>query len=391
MKDVDKTREQLISELAELRRRIDELEKSEIELKQKDEALRESEERYRDLANTSVDGVISVDSEMRIILWNPGAERIFSYMKEEMQGQSLLKIVPKRYRIAKKKGFVEFRKNGSGPVIGKTLEFKGLRKDGTEIPIELSVSSRIVDETHIATAIVRDISERKQMQKQLMRAEKLDILGQLAAGISHELRNPLGAIKNAAFFLNMTLEEPMQEVKETLELLEKEVATSERIISSLLDFARAKPPIRRKVNIAKIIKEALSLANVPDTIKVSTKIESLPTILADPDQLAQVFRNIILNAVQAVPDGGRLVVKSEVPSPKWVAVSFADTGIGIPKDNLGRIFEPFFTTKAKGIGLGLAVTKSLVEGHGGTIEVKSKVGKGSTFTVRLPISRKQEK
>jgi signal transduction histidine kinase len=99
-----------------------------------------------------------------------------------------------------------------------------------------------------------------------------------------------------------------------------------------------------------------------------------------------VFGNIILNAVQAMSEGGRLVVKSEVPTPEWVAVSFTDTGVGIPKEDMGKLFEPLFTTKAKGIGLGLAVTKTLVEGHGGTIEVESEAGAGATFTVRLPIS-----
>jgi len=112
----------------------------------------------------------------------------------------------------------------------------------------------------------------------------------------------------------------------------------------------------------------------------------LPIMLADPDQLAQVFGNIILNAVQAMSEGGRLVVKSEVCTPEWVAVSFADTGVGIPKENLDKLFEPLFTTKAKGVGLGLALTKTLVEGHGGSIEAESEVGVGTTFTVRLPVS-----
>jgi signal transduction histidine kinase len=142
---------------------------------------------------------------------------------------------------------------------------------------------------------------------------------------------------------------------------------------------------------------------VPANVEVVSQLdETLPIILADPDQLGQVFGNIILNAVQAMPEGGQLVMQSEAPSPEWVAVSFADTGVGITKENLGRLFEPLFTTRAKGIGLGLAVTKTLVEGHGGTIEVESpstefvpreaeglgtgQVGKGTTFRVRLPIS-----
>jgi signal transduction histidine kinase len=190
----------------------------------------------------------------------------------------------------------------------------------------------------------------------------------------------------------MVLENPEPEVKETLEILQKEVRTSERIISSLLDFARTKPPTRRKVDINEVVQEALSRIAVPENVEVVSQLdEGLPIILADPDQLGQVFGNIIFNAVQAMPQGGQLVVKTsevseKLPKSEWVAVSFTDTGVGISEESLGKLFEPLFTTKAKGVGLGLAVTKALVEGHGGTIEVKSEVGVGTTFTVRLPIS-----
>lgn len=226
----------------------------------------------------------------------------------------------------------------------------------------------------------------RDAQEELVRQEKLAVLGQLAGGVGHELRNPLGAIKNAAYFLNMVLEEPEPEVKETLEILEREVSTSERIISNLLDFARPKPPTRRKVDVNDVVQGALSRVAVPENIEVVTQMEeTLPQILADPDQLGQVFGNIILNAIQAMPEGGQLLVKSEVPSPEQLSVSFTDTGTGIPEENLSKIFEPLFTTKAKGIGLGLAISKTLVEDHEGTIEVESTVGTGSTFTVKLPI------
>jgi len=229
--------------------------------------------------------------------------------------------------------------------------------------------------------------ELRDAQEQLIRQGELAVLGQLAGGVSHELRNPLAAIKNAAYFLNMVLEDPDPEVKETLEILDKEVAASERTISSLLDYARTRRPTWRKVDIKEVLDEALSRARVPENIEVVSQSDGrLPIILVDPGQLLQVFGNIIRNAVQAMSEGGRLVVKSEVPSPEWIAVSFADTGVGIPEENLGKLFEPLFTTKAKGIGLGLAVTKTLVEGHGGTIEVESQVGKGTTFRVRLPIA-----
>jgi len=182
------------------------------------------------------------------------------------------------------------------------------------------------------------------------------------------------------------------EKKPSMDILEKEVATSERIISSLLGFARPKPPIRRKVDINQVVQEALSRTTLPENVEVVSELdETLPTILADPDQLAQVFGNILLNAVQAMPEGGRLVIQtSEVserlPKSEWVAISFTDTGVGISAENLKKLFEPLFTTRAKGIGLGLPLVKTLVEGHGGTIEVESEVGKGSTFTVKLPVA-----
>jgi len=233
--------------------------------------------------------------------------------------------------------------------------------------------------------------ELKEAQEQLVRQEKLAVLGQLAGGVSHELRNPLGAIKNAAYFLNMVLEHPQSEVRETLDILEKEVTTCESIISSLLDFARAKLPTRRKAEINELVQDALSAAAVPENVQVVSQLDkAVPFIWADPDQLIQVFGNLILNGIQAMPDGGRLVIKSEAPGPGQVAVSVTDTGVGIPEENLGKLFEPLFTTKAKGIGFGLAVVKTMVEGHGGTIEVQSEVGQGTTFTVVLPLGLREE-
>ena len=238
----------------------------------------------------------------------------------------------------------------------------------------------------------RDITDRKKMQEQLLRQEKLAVLGQLAGGVGHELRNPLGVIKNSAYFLNMALESPDPEVKETLELMEKEVAAAERIITSLLDFARVKPPLCRKVDIQQILREALSSFKMPGNITVEYPlVKSLPQVLTDPDQLDQVFKNIILNAVQAMPGGGRLTITTDTRDPDWLAISITDTGVGIPKENIEKVFEPLFTSKAKGIGLGLAITKTFVEGHGGTIEVQSEIGKGTTFTVKLPTLKKEER
>ncbi len=212
-------------------------------------------------------------------------------------------------------------------------------------------------------------------------------MGKLAGGLGHELRNPLGAIKNAVYLLNMVIERPEPEIKETLEIIEKEVGISERVIASLLDFARPKPPTQHIVDINHVVREVLSRVPVPENVELAEELsETLPTISADPDHFAQVFGNLTLNAMQAMSEGGRLLVKSEAPSPEMVTVSFTDTGQGMDEATLGRVFEPLFTTKAKGIGLGLALSKMLVEANGGTIDVLSAVEKGSTFTVKLPVS-----
>ncbi|MEE9540829.1 MAG: ATP-binding protein, partial [Candidatus Thorarchaeota archaeon] len=239
----------------------------------------------------------------------------------------------------------------------------------------------------VTVLIAKQITgELREAQEKLLRQERLATLGQLGAGIGHELRNPLGAIKNAAYFLQMVFEKPAPEVKETIDIIAKEVATSERIISSLLSYARPKPATRRKVNINDVIVEALSASSLPETVEVVSQMdEGIPTMLADPDQLRQVFVNLILNALQAMPKGGRLIVKSWSPRPDSVNVSIADTGVGIPQADLDKIFKPLFTTKAKGIGLGLAIVKTLVDGHDGTIDVQSEPDKGTTFTVRIPV------
>jgi PAS domain S-box-containing protein len=223
-------------------------------------------------------------------------------------------------------------------------------------------------------------------QEQLVQQEKLALMGHLAGSVSHELRTPLGAIKNAAYFLNMALDEqPLPEVRETLEILNREVGTSEKIIADLFSFAKPKAPSRQESNINDVITKALSYLNIPANVEVVSNLdETMPKVVIDPDQISQVVGNIVLNALQAMPHGGRLTITSRSPGPDRFEVSISDTGIGIPPGNLTKIFEPLFTTKAKGIGFGLVIAKGLVEAHGGSIDVKSEPNKGSTFTVKLP-------
>jgi len=376
-------------------------------------ALKLSEERFKTIFDHASDGVLIAGTEDKtFFMGNTTICEMLGYSPEEIATLGIADIHPEE---SLPDVIEQFEKQLHGEItLASDTPVK--RKDGSVFLADIHTSPVTLGEKTYLVGIFRDVTERKrteetlkeyserleerveertkelrEAQEQLVRREKLAVLGQLAGGVGHDLRNPLSAIKNAAYFLNMALEKPDPEVKETLEILEKEVGTSEAIISSLLDFARAKPPTKRKIGVSEVLQEALARTAVPNNIEVLQEIsETLPEILADPDQLRQVFDNIILNGIQAMTEGGQLTVKSEAPAPGRVSVSITDTGAGIPEEQLEKLFEPLYTAKAKGIGLGLAIVKTLVEGHGGMIEVESKMGKGSTFTVRLPTGIAEE-
>jgi signal transduction histidine kinase len=182
------------------------------------------------------------------------------------------------------------------------------------------------------------------------------------------------------------------EIEQVLTLLGKEIASAERIITGLLDYARAKLPTKQKVNINQVVKTALenTLESNQTAIQIDLELdEGVPAIMADPDQLIQIFNNIIQNGIQAIPTNspsftGHLVIRTFTDAD-WILVSVSDNGIGISEENIEKIFEPLFTTKTKGIGLGMSIVKTLVNGHGGVVSAESKVGQGSTMTVKFPI------
>jgi PAS domain S-box-containing protein len=237
--------------------------------------------------------------------------------------------------------------------------------------------------------------ELRDAQQRLLRAERLAAIGQLGASVGHELRNPLGIIKNSAYYINMKLQDADEKVKKHLGIIEKEIARSNKIISDLMNFARDKKLALQKTHLNVIVQDALSRTPAPDTVTVIVKLGGdLPPLMADPSQIEQVFINMISNAVQAVTSsssvdsGGRLEISTKAEDG-FVVTEFKDNGCGISEENLGKLFEPLFTTKTKGIGLGLAVSKRIVEAHEGSIEVESEVEKGTVFIVKLPASVNQ--
>jgi signal transduction histidine kinase len=230
-----------------------------------------------------------------------------------------------------------------------------------------------------------------ETQEQLIRSEKLAAIGQLASGVGHELRNPLGAIKNAAFYIrrragNTDLPKTEPRVMEFLSIIDEEVNSANKVITDLLGFSRMGKPAAAPTNIAGIIEDALRYTPIPQGVTLAKEINNLPMVMVDGEQIKQVVVNIVLNALQAMPEGGRLEIRASAKG-KSVEVEFTDSGGGIPDEIKNKIFDPLFTTKAKGVGLGLSVCKTIMERHQGEIRVKSQVGQGTTFTISLPAPR----
>ena len=230
-----------------------------------------------------------------------------------------------------------------------------------------------------------------EAQDQLVRTEKLAAIGQLAGGVAHDLRNPLGAVKNAAYYLKRKLvdsevAQSNPRIGQFLGIIEEEVEHSNQIISDLMTFARVGTPSLSPTKLGEVIENALASVEVRENVQVVKQFDpDLPGVLADGEQLYRVCMNLAVNAQDAMPDGGELTVSAR-RTDGFAEVAFSDTGIGISEEDMKKIFEPLFTTKTKGTGLGLAVCQQIVSKHGGTIDVASKQGEGTTFTVKLPLN-----
>jgi two-component system NtrC family sensor kinase len=254
------------------------------------------------------------------------------------------------------------------------------------------------------------VEQLLEAQEELVRKKKLAILGQFSGSVGHELRNPLGVMNNAVYFLKTVLADADESIKEYLGIIKQEIDNSQRIISDLLDFSRTKTPQAHAVQVHDLILQTHKKCAIPENIQFQADLPAmLPRIQVDPLQMMQVFLNLIANAVQAMADGGALCVaarrvsgfefavsgsepESREQQPEtgdFVEISVSDTGGGISPDNLKKLFQPLFTTRARGVGLGLVVCRNLTEANGGRIEVESRLGAGTTFKVTLPVAEKK--
>ncbi len=381
---------------ADLARANSELETEIGERKLAEQALRESEERYRTIFENSAVAITATDENENIISWNNLAEVLLGMGENDLHMKPVKSLYPKE----------EWRRLRAENVRQKGmrhhLETKVVRKNGDIIDVDLSLSVLKDTDGKVtgSIGIMVDVTERKRaeaekrrMEQQLQLAGRLAAVGELAAGVAHELNNPLAAIQGFAQLV-VTRDDLDGTLREDVETIYEQAQRASKITDNLLSFARRRKPSKSLISINDVVKESLELQAYilrVNNIEILTELEpELPKTMADFQQMQQVFVNIITNAEQAMveaQDPGKLHVRTQV-SGQMIRIEFGDNGPGISDENLKRVFDPFYTSKAvgQGTGLGLSICFGIVEEHGGHMQAKSKPCEGTVFTVEIPIA-----
>lgn len=369
--------------------------------------------RLQAVLESAVDGIVTITDRGIVKSVNPAAEELFGYSAVEMIGQNVSMLMPSPYREEHDGYLSAYQKTHEAQIIGIGREVEGLRKDGSRFPLYLAVSEVIYEGRRTYTGFLHDLTELKRVEKelsllnaeleqrveertralrdaqeQLVRREKLATLGQLSGGVAHEIRNPLGVIRNSVFFLKMNADQLDEEMRDCVEDIDREIDNANRIVSELLDYTREPPANTEQIPYSEVIRTALQAARVPAGVSVDTDAETESgehQLKADRDQTERILTNLIRNAWQAMNGSGSLIIRGEAIQGR-LRIRVTDTGPGIPEEDLDRVFEPLYTTKAKGIGLGLAVSRRYAERNGGTLTAESSPGNGTTFVLEVPLA-----
>ncbi|MGZ9270577.1 MAG: PAS domain S-box protein [Candidatus Binatia bacterium] len=350
---------------------------------------RRAEAWVRSLIDTTQDAVVSIDRQARIVLFNPAAHRIFGYRPEEVVGQKVNMLMPEPYTSEHDSYLERYERTGEAHAIGRIRTVTAKRKNGESFPIELSVAKITSDQEAQYGAFIRDISDKVRLQKQAIESDRLATIGTMAAKFGHELGNPLNGMSLTVQLLELLLRKQSPALDEqatsTLARLKTEISRLNTLLQDFRSLSRKETYNFEPAQLAELVAEAIEIA-LPEYAERGVKIEAqfardLPKVRVDIDKMKQVILNLAKNAVEAMPNGGKLLFTGSADKAA-VILEVTDSGAGISA--AVDVFEPFFTTKSFGTGIGMTIVRQILAAHGGSISYKSEVGKGTTFTVRLP-------
>lgn len=377
-----------------------------IQQKWAENAVRESEMRFRSIAHSANDAIITADPSGNIISWNKGAERVFGYEEREVLGKALTIVIPERFREAHALGLRRMKEKGESRVIGKTVELAGLRRDGSEFPLELSLASWKLGENSFYSGIIRDISDRKLAEEKLRKfaeelerrvqeginalreAERMAAYGNMVAYVAHEMRHPIFSIQATAYVLKDRIQDE-EKFASQFSILERETNRMSRLMEDLLEFAKPPSLILSSVDPAVVLKEARDLFFANGSVGVQVHVDAgseLTAVRMDRDRILQVLLNLMNNAKKHATGLTAIRLSAEDRMREgFIRFRVQNDGVGIPSEYLPRIFDPFFTS-GKGTGLGLAIVRRIILDHKGSIEAESSAENGTTFSFVLPLT-----
>jgi two-component system sensor kinase FixL len=347
-------------------------------------ALRASEQRWRSVVESAVDGIVVIDARGHIEAFNPGAERLFGYQEQEVIGQNVNVLMPAPYHEEHDGYLARYLATGVQKIIGSGREVTGRRRDGSTFPLHLSVGEMVTSGERRFTGILHDLTARVRMEQQLREQAALASLGEMAALIAHEVKNPLAGIRGAVQVIGGRLPADSRDAAVAKEIVARIDGLND-LVKDLLLFARPPNPRPQPVDLRTLVSSTANLlAEDPTMVGVRVDVQGTARpVMADPELLKIVFVNLLVNGAQAMQGKGVLRV-SVVSVDSHCQLSFHDSGPGIPADIREKIFTPFFTTKSAGSGLGLPTAKQLIEAHAGTIRIDCPPDGGTTVTLHLP-------
>jgi len=356
------------------------------EAKRVEAALRASEERYRSIIDSAVDAILVIDRRGRVEAFNAAAERLFGYPAGEVLGKNVNLLMPQPYHGEHDVYMARYLATREKRIIGIGREVTGLRKDGTTFPVHLSVGEMTIDGETMFTGILHDLTARVALETQLREQAALTRLGEMAAVVAHEVKNPLTGIRGAVQIIGGRLPAGSRDAEVVKEIVAR-IDTLNDLMKDLLLFARPPQPRLAPVDPRPLLETVVGLARQdPGARAITIQVEGpSDTVMADAELLKLVVQNVLLNAVHAIAGPGlvRVVVQ---PVESMCRITVTDTGPGIPPEVREKLFTPFFTTKARGTGLGLSTARRFIEAQGGTIRIDCPPAGGTSVTIELPRS-----